>query len=532
MASKRSDSVFASTPVSGVSSNRFDLSHDVKMSFRMGRLYPVTCLEVLPGDVWNIDFVTMLRFMPLISPVMHRLKVTTDYFFVPNRLMWTGWEDWITGVTGGLPPLVVLDEHTIGETSLGNYLGLPVGNYGDTVAELSVSAFPAAAYLKLYDDWYRDQNQISETFVPLVAGNNSGYATTLTSVCKSRAWEHDYFTSALPTAQQGTDVEIPLTFQNDIPVEWTNSSVATPLWRKPSDGTVSPDGFVKQVVGQSFIDTNTLANRTGYDPDGTLTVDIQSDAASINDLRRAWSLQSFLEKSIRGGIRYVEQIWSHFQVRSSDARLQRAEFIGRSVQNVTVSEVLATAQSSNDNTNAQIAVGNMAGHALSVGGGNNMSFRAEEHGWIIGIISVLPDTAYMDGLHRSWSRFDRFDYAWPEFAGIGEQAIKNKELMCHDVADAADLEVDWGYVPRFSEYRFFNSRVAGQMATSLDFWHMGRKFAAGSIPGLNADFIEADPTKRIFAVTGNAEDELVAHIMNKISVVRKLPRYGIPSTIG
>ncbi|AXH76448.1 MAG: major capsid protein [Microviridae sp.] len=538
MKKTRKDNVFTNVLNSGVDSNTFDLSHSVKQSFRMGELVPVMCKEVLPGDKFDIDFVNMLRFAPLIAPVMHNVKCTTDYFFVPNRILWNLWEDFITG-TGDNPeaPYINFDDSEVCPVGcIGDYLGVPPGDY--QAKPLHISAFQVAAYYKIYDDWYRDQNQIAEQFDPLVPGDNtSNYLSKIGGRCLKRAWEHDYFTSALPTSQQGTDVEIPLTFQDNIPVDFTpGANAGDGTWQTvdPVTGAViNTAGNIGVASGPSPLSSG-LHNSAGVpialDPNGTLTVDVQSDAASINDLRRAFSLQAFLERSIRGGLRYIEQMWSHFQVKSSDARLQRAEFLGRSVQTMTISEVLATAQSNNDAATAEIPVGSMAGHGISVGGGDHISFRAEEHGFVIGIISVLPETAYQDGLSREFTRFDRLDYAWPSFANIGEQEIKYKELKCHDLDVSDDPEGTFGYIPRYSEYRYSPSRVAGEMRTTLKFWHMGRIFE--TMPGLNSDFIEANPTKRIFAVTDIDEDEIYAHILNKVIVNRKLPRYGIPSVLG
>ena len=533
--SKRKDNVFASTLLPGVKSNSFDLSHDVKMSLQMGKLVPTCCIEVLPGDRFNVNHVNMMRLMPMIAPVMHRMKVTTDYFFVPNRILWDGWEDFITGTGDDLPhPYLQLNDE-LPPGALITYLGIPPGDY--TNETITASALPYAAYFKIYDDWYRDQNQISEKFQPLISGFND-FADELLEGPLKRAWEHDYFTSALPTSQQGTDVELPLTFQDNIPVDFTpgaNAGDGTWQVKDPVTGAViTTAGNIANAAGPSPLAAglHLSGSPIALDPNGTLTVDIQSDAATINDLRRAWTLQSFLERSIRGGLRYVEQLKSHFGVTSSDARLQRAEFLGRSVQNMTISEVLSTAQSNNDAATAQVPVGQMAGHGISAGGGNGVSFQAEEHGWFIGIVSVLPDTAYQDGLPRHFSRTDRLDYAFPEFAGLGEQAILGKELMCHGLPNNSGKDAVWGYVPRYSEYRYHPSRVAGQFATTLDFWHMGRKFVPGEIPGLNVQFIEADPTKRIFAVTDENEDEIAAHVMLSVKVNRKLPRYGVPAMIG
>lgn len=514
--------IFTHIQLPKVGSNRFDLSHDVKMSFKMGQLVPTTCMEVLPGDKFTISPQNMLRFAPLISPVMHKVRVTTHYFFVPNRILWPEWEKWITGDSDVEAPYMILggDFNTIEPSRLMDYLGYPTGEVGGTTNTLKVSPMPVAAYYKIFDEYYRDQNLQDERFVPLVPGDNTGdYESFVSDTCMPRAWQHDYFTSALPFAQKGDSVQLPLVDQGSLPVTATQDG-SFPVLINPTTGVVSNninEPLINQGGSGIQIDTDTVA----IDPAGSLEVDIQADAVDVNTVRRAFRLQEWLEKNARGGTRYIESILAHWGVFSSDARLQRPEYIGGSKQNMVISEVLATAE----NTEANVPVGQMAGHGISVGGGNSFNFKAEEHGWIIGIINVQPDTAYQQGVPRQFTRFDRLDYPWPTFANIGEQEIRLKELYV-DTTDA-NKENIFGYIPRYSECRFVNSRVAGEMRESLDFWHLGRKFLAP--PALNENFIACLPDSRIFAVTDGNVDHIYSHIFNHVSVIRKLPRFGVPT---
>lgn len=499
-----------------VSTNQFNLDHDVKTSFRMGELIPTAVIETLPGDSFNIDVQNMMRFAAMLAPTMHKIRVRTDYFFVPNRLLWSEWPDWITNKSDVLAPFLQIAPDTeVQIGSLADYIGIPTGTYP---ANLRVSPMALAAYLLIYDEYYRDQNLAAEKFVPLVAGNNTtAYEDYLFSPSGDpllRAWQRDYFTAALPEAQQGDEVMVPLTQQDNIPVDFMQDTAAVPVWRNPDDSTVRVGAVTGQAVSGEVLVGGQLS---ALDPDGTLTVDVQAGATSIETLRTAFRLQEWLEKNIRGGQRYIEMILSHFGVKSSDARLQRPELIGSFHHNMVISEVLSTAETVTN------PVGQMSGHGISVGGVQNMRFRCEEHGFIIGIVSVTPDTAYMQGLHKMFSRFDQLDYAFPTFAHLGEQPIQQKEVF----ATSANPTATFGYIPRYSEYKFLNSRASGDMRDTLAYWHLARIFATD--PALNEEFIKCTTDDRIFAFQDPANDHVYAHIFNRISAVRKLPRFGIPS---
>lgn len=518
--------IFNSIQLPRVGSNKFDLSHDVKMSFKMGELVPTACLEAIPGDQFEINVENLLRFAPLVSPVMHKVRVTTHYFFVPNRILWPQWEDFITGNADIEHPYIRLQLDTDLEQaevgSIADYLGVPTGIVGGAADYLDVSALPFAAYLKIYDEYYRDQNLIAEAFEPLVPGDNTlvgAYLDMFGGTPYRRAWQHDYFTAALPFAQKGDSVQLPLTQNLTVPVELQpNTGVAK--WVDASDGTDAAAGTPN--LGTGGFTRDSTNDEINYDPSGTLTVDVQADAVDITTVRRAFRLQEFLERAARGGTRYTELILSMFDKKSSDARLQRPEYIGGSKQNMVISEVLATAET----TAAGVSVGTMAGHGISVGGGNTFRFTCEEHGFVIGIINVQPDTAYQQGLHRRFSRRDRLDYPWPTFANIGEQEVLNKELYVNNTTNAVKDTV-FGYVPRYAEMKYEPSRVAGEMRSSLDFWHLGRIFS--SQPQLNENFINCIPDTRIFAIEDPNVDHIYSHIFNNISVRRKLPRFGTPT---
>jgi hypothetical protein len=526
--------LFNSIQLPKIGSNVFDLSHDVKMSFKMGGLYPTCAMDCVPGDKVKISTETMLRFAPLIAPVMHKVNVTTHYFFVPNRILWPNWEQWITGNLDVTAPYSYF-AGTEGEAnravpvkSLGDYLGIPTNvvhngySFPDRNAQI-FSPFSVAAYNKIWNEYYRDQNLQTPIVDSLIDGENplfgvkvvGGVSPSTISYVKNRAWQHDYFTSCLPWAQKGDAVTIPIGDFTDVPIEYQTGEYN---FVKELDGSeYGPVGIRSNVAG-TLIDTDDT-RAINLDNSASLkakTSELTAEAADINSLRRAFRLQEWLERNARGGTRYIESILAHFGVKSSDARLQRPEYLGGSKGKMVISEVLSTAETT-------APVGQMAGHGISVSGGNEFTYKVEEHGWIIGLISVTPDTAYQQGLHRSLDKFDRLDYYWPTFANIGEQEVKAKEIY----ASSEFGDTVFGYVPRYAEYKYMNSRVAGEMKTSLDYWHLGRIFAEE--PNLNGDFIACEPSTRIFAVEDPEVDNIYAHIFNNIKAIRKMPKYGTPS---
>lgn len=520
--------VFNTVQIPRVDSNGFDLTHDFKLSFKMGQLIPAICMDCIPGDRFSIRPQNMLRLMPMVAPVMHRIRVSTHAFFVPTRILWPEWEKWVSRQSTAEAPYVQLSEGSeVMVGSLADYLGIPTGTYP---GPLRFSPLQFAAYLKIWNEWYRSEQLQDEYDVTIVPGDNTAaFVSWLADSPAKRAWAHDYFTSCLPDPQEGTAVQIPLTIADDQVVEYkwkggTESNNAAFL-RKSVDGTIlGTDGTMNNSAGPSPIakSMHTDGAAVQYDPNGSLTVDVQADAVTINTLRRAFRLQEWLELLNRVGTRFTEFLMGNYGVKSSDARLQRPEMFGSMTQNMVISEVLSTAQSSNDASDAEVAVGSMAGHGISVGGGETFRYSCEEHGFLFVLVSVLPDTAYQQGLHRQWTRFDPLDYALPMFANIGEQAVKQKEIN----AQSNTPEADFGYIPRYSEYKYWPSRVAGQMRTTLSDWHMGRIFEDD--PALNEDFIASDPTTRIFAVTDETQDHILAHFYYQINSVRKLPRFGVP----
>lgn len=505
-------SIFSRTPRTKVYENTFDLSHERKFSMKFGQLTPMLVQECVPGDKWTISTSQLVRFAPLVAPVMHQVSVYCHFFFVPNRILWSNFEDFITGGEDGTEspafPFITLVNAIPG--SLADYMGIP-----QLINNSAVNALPFAAYNKIYNDYYRDQNLIDALEYKLNDGSNTAFAPTL----QNRAWQHDYFTSALPWTQRGPEATLPLGDNAPVIINTDNAGVTT-AYKDSSLTNVAADGALDVNLGfvvDSDADPVFLNNEYLYEADLS-----GATAASINDLRQAFRLQEWLEKNARGGSRYTEVILSHFGVTSSDARLQRPEYIGGSSTPVSISEVLQT--QSSDTVTPQ---GNMAGHGVSAGGSQPYSYFCEEHGFIMGLMSVMPKSSYQQGLPKVWTKFDKFDYFYPSFAHLGEQPVLNKELY-FNTTDGENDDV-FGYTPRYAEYKYIPSSVHGEFKTTLNFWHMGRAFQAR--PYLNKQFIEMQDNEisRVFAVTDS--EKLYVHTYHRIKAKRKMPIYGIPKGI-
>lgn len=516
-------SIFSDIKIPRIGSNHFDLSCDVKMSFQMGKLTPTHIQEVIPGDQFTISTETFLRMAPLAAPVMHKMDVYHHWFYVPNRLLWDGWEKFVTG--GQLydpttPAFPYITNFAVEKSSLGDYMGLPTTD--PTPVDEQINAMPFAAYQMIYNEYYRDQNLEQPIDYKLNDGNN--LPLELLKI-RRRAWEHDYFTSALPWAQKGDPVPIPFE-GNDVNVTYTRTGTGGQVYTHNAAGI----GTGGVYTGGASGDTAYLQDHTGknldYDPKGTLKAETSEleNSSTINDLRLAIRLQDYLEKAARGGTRLTEWVYEMFGIKSSDARLQRPQFLGGTKQPMVISEVLQTSET------ADTPQGNMSGHGVSVGDGKRISFRAEEHGFIIGIISVMPKTSYQQGIPKVFLKQDKFDFAIPSFAHLGEQPIVNKELK---YLPGQSINNDtFGYVPRYTEYKFNMARTSGDFRDSLSYWTLTRIFSGIATPTLSEEFIQCDPSTRIFAVEDpTVEDHIYGHLFHRINARRKLPRFADPSKL-
>ena len=467
--------------------------------------------------------------------------------------MWKDWENFITGGRYGndspnadgsnpyVKPYVTLTNPT--SKALSTYFGLPCKQtYADsTVYEpgtYTVDAMPFRAMAKIWNDWYRDENLQDEIDFSTDGGADN---TIETATLYSRNWEKDYFTSALPWQQRGPASYLPLGLTAPVIGE-TGKALGLKETTSPSDASTTIRLLYNNegsgtMVGNNSTTTLAVASQKnfGLQTDATksgVIADVsQASAVTVSQVRTAFQVQKFLEKSARAGYRYIEYILEMFGVRSEDYRLQRSEYLGGGRSPVIVSEVLQT--SSTDNTTPQ---GNMAGHGINVNANHAFTKSFTENGFIIGIMSILPRTSYQQGINRMWLRETKYDYLVPVLSHLSMQGVYEAELC--QTGNGTDKTI-FGYQNRYDELRRRESHVAGDFVDNMNFWHMGRIFDTTPeteggdpvLPVLNSDFITSDPTKRVFAVTDANEDACIVDLLVNAKAIRPLPKHGNPGLI-
>lgn len=610
-------SIFSKIKLSKPKRSLHNLSYPMKLSLGYGDLVPIMCEKIVPGDKFKHSHEFLLRMSPFVSQVYQSFDVRCEYFFVPSRILWNNFEKFLVenDPTLFIHPQISLSRLFDGQNTMENTLvdyiegvsGHPRYDQ-DNVFHLdpidgssigkSVDALPYAAIIKVFMDYYADENlfvrnwlgndydymRLTELFDEMTTSNGSAYGQWVEDLCAlinnaasssnpqerfalfKRAYPKDYFTSALPWAQRGPVVQIPLNGNGDVEVYTTASgnrtafqnviatyesgSIPTEVQVKlRRSGDIAVSNYYPQSQGVTPVDGSSGQNRylqeSVYGPNASVqqSLDATRNApeitfratningtATITDLRTAMTVQAWLEKNARAGVRYKEQLASHFGVRSRDYRLDRAELLQSTKSHISIGEVFTTAANENSTF--------IPGLGVSTGTGTNavkpFKHFFEEHGYLIGFMSVYPKAAYSQGMRRQRFELDKFDYYWPEFQHIGEQEIYNIELFVNDNSPEMNFAT-FGYTPRYAHYKTRNAEIHGDMVNTLNFMTASRQFT--SVPRLNDDFISINPERdhlyRTFnAVTpyGNAKPVQV-DFFHHCKALRPMSYFGSPRII-
>lgn len=568
---RNNEAHFNQIPKTYISRSRFKRDQNVKLTFDAGKLIPFYVDEVLPGDTFSVDTIGLVRMTTPIVPVMDNCYLDVYYFFVPNRIVWDNWrefcgentaEAWAQKEVYSVPQInigvgTIDKDHktqtkanaTPAENSILDYMGIPTKiNTGGVNDKLSINALPVRAYVKIWNEWFRDQNL--DDPVPELTGddavdNNAHTGTGWTQTklnelaiigdeCLPVNKFHDYFTSALPAPQKGPEVTIPMT--GNAPIYWADRD-NNPLTIQDlkNNGLWTDTGYLSRTLNkmmtQDYNETTEKARAVlGSQGNGTklgdqMTADLSSvTAATINELRQAFAVQHYYEALARGGSRYREIIRSLFGTLISDKTVQIPEYLGGGRYMINVSQVIQTSES------GKTPQGNPGAVSVTPFNENSFTKSFEEHGFVIGVCCVRHDRTYQQGLERFWSRKDTLDFYYPQFANIGEQAVKVKEVYCDSGNPSSANEEVFGYQEAWSEYRMKPNRVSGLFRSNavgtLDSWHYADNY--DKRPYLSDEWLKEGKAEIQRTLAVQDEPQFIADFLIKNTTTRPMPLYSVP----
>lgn len=527
---RNATSPFGSVPVANIPRSRISKPHTLKTTFNIGKLVPIYCNQVLPGQTVQMDMSSLVRLATPVTPVLDSIIMDIYWFFVPNRFLWSSWERFLgANDTGSWTQTSTFTPPKIGNTSsttrvyapddLGAYLGVYPANVsipalGSTL-EYCPMVMPINAYCKVWNDWFRDENFEKEipfnttSNVALTGRVNNFYTDImmgygLAPVCKTA----DVFTRCLPAPQKGTAVRIPAGDQLSVHIGSLDFNVNT-----NSSGVLS----------------------TSYtSPSSALALN-PSSLGTINELRNAFAIQRLLERDARGGTRYTELLKAHFNVSNGDLTLGRSEYLGGKRFGINMNQVVQTS-GLDSNSSDPTPLGNVSGYSVTGDKSSMFTKSFTEHGWLLGVCCTRYDHhTYSQGINPVMFANTRYDFYWPELANIGEVGVKKREIYAgSSTASALNNDV-FGYQEAWYQYRYNPNRLSGYMATqvtgSLNVWHYGDLYA--SAPTLSADFMHETSYQldRTLAVSSDSSHQFLADFFFMEADTLPMPTYSIPGLV-
>lgn len=565
---RNTQSHFANVPAIDIRRSRFERTSTHKTTFNAGQLIPFYIDEVLAGDTHSVDMSMVVRMTTPIKPIMDNIYMDTYFFFVPFRLLWNSFKEFL-GQNDSTPwddtteleiPYLKTPSGGWDVGTVADYFGIPTGV--DLDSDSCPSALPFRAYALIWNEWFRDQNLQYPAEVPtdsvIRTGSNLGFDGAYSSPGTAAlgglplpvSKYHDYFTSCLPAPQKGEPVTINLATSTDITIDQPSLSLQSgsgsfsfsPFQLYDDIGAPTPTGDVTSSsfgtisIGGTKVDKlggdNTYINMPGTTSSSFIsgTADLSNASAiTINELRTAFAIQRLLERDARSGTRYREVLRAHFGVTVPDSRAMIPEYLGGKRIPININQVLQTSETTSSGT----PQGNTAAYSHTSDSDSLFTYSATEPGYIIGVAAIRYDHSYQQGIERFWTRRRRFDFYYPALANIGETPVYRREIYA--TSSATDNATVFGYQEAWADYRYKPDRISGEFRStydkSLDVWHLGDEY--DSAPTLSAGWIAETPNNidRILTVPSTSASQFLCDFAFKDIAVRPMPIYSVPGLI-